>query len=52
MDKAHAQALFEKKLGKWDEKQDKDQDISELAAALEFILLTIVQAAVYISNLD
>ncbi|KAH8691823.1 hypothetical protein BGW36DRAFT_38421 [Talaromyces proteolyticus] len=52
MDEAHALALFEKKLGKQDEKQDESQDIAELAAALEFIPLAIVQAAAYISDPD
>jgi tetratricopeptide (TPR) repeat protein len=44
MDKAHALALFEKKLGK----QSESQDVAELAAALEFMPLAIVQAAAYI----
>ncbi|EEA25023.1 O-acetylhomoserine (thiol)-lyase, putative [Talaromyces marneffei ATCC 18224] len=48
MDNAHAQALFEKKLGK----QDGSQDIMELAATLNFIPLAIVQAAAYISDPD
>ncbi|KAH8691820.1 hypothetical protein BGW36DRAFT_464476 [Talaromyces proteolyticus] len=48
MDEAHALALFEKKL----RKQDESQDIAELAAALEFIPLAIVQAAAYISDPD
>ncbi|EED12700.1 kinesin, putative [Talaromyces stipitatus ATCC 10500] len=52
MDEAHARVLFDKKLGKQDEKQDKDQDIPELAAALEFIPLAMVQAAAYISDPD
>ncbi|KAF3389783.1 Nephrocystin-3 [Talaromyces pinophilus] len=52
MDEAHARVLFNKKLGKQDEKQDKDQDITELAAALEFIPLAMVQAAAYISDPD
>ena len=38
MDKAHAVALFEKKLGK----QGESQDIPELAVALEFMPLAIV----------
>ena len=43
MDEAHAQALFEKKLGK------KCEDVAELVAALKFMPLAIVQAAAYIS---
>ncbi|RJE21950.1 Kinesin light chain, partial [Aspergillus sclerotialis] len=43
-----ALALFEKKLGK----KVNRQDIIELAAALEFIPLAIVQAAAYISDPD
>ena len=46
MDGAHALALFDKKLGR----QGKGQDVAELAAALEFIPLAIVQAAAYISR--
>ena len=46
MDEAHALALFEKKLGK----QGESQDVAELAAALEFMPLAIVQAAAYISQ--
>src|SRR5947207_12679858 len=46
MDEAQALALFEKKLGK----QYKSQNVAELAAALEFMPLAIVQAAVYISQ--
>jgi tetratricopeptide (TPR) repeat protein len=46
MDEAHALALFEKKLGKHGE----SQDVAELAAALEFMPLAIVQAATYISQ--
>jgi tetratricopeptide (TPR) repeat protein len=46
MDEAHAFALFEKKLGK----QDERKDVVELAAALEFMPLAIVQAAAYISQ--
>lgn len=48
MDKAHAVVLFEKKLGK----QGESQDIPELAVALEFMPLAIVQVAVYISDRD
>jgi tetratricopeptide (TPR) repeat protein len=48
MDKTQALELFEKKL----EKLDVMQDIAELAAALEFIPLAIVQAAAYISDSD
>jgi hypothetical protein len=46
MDEMHALALFEKKLGK----QDKSQDVAELAAALEYMPLAIAQAAAYISQ--
>jgi hypothetical protein len=46
MDEIRALALFEKKLGK----QDKSQDIAELAAALEYMPLAIAQAAAYISQ--
>ena len=46
MDEAHALALFEKKLGK----QGDGKDLTELAAALEFMPLAIVQAAAYISQ--
>ncbi|KAF2132449.1 hypothetical protein P153DRAFT_335387 [Dothidotthia symphoricarpi CBS 119687] len=45
-DKAQAQALLEKKLGV----QGHDRDIAELAAALEYMPLAIVQAASYISQ--
>ncbi|KAF3389702.1 hypothetical protein DPV78_011778 [Talaromyces pinophilus] len=48
MDEVHARALLEKKLGR----QDERQDISQLAAALEFIPLAMVQAAAYISDPD
>ncbi|PSN58828.1 TPR-like protein [Corynespora cassiicola Philippines] len=44
MDEAHALALFEKKLGV----QENSGDIAELAAALEYMPLAIVQAAAYI----
>ena len=44
MDDTHALALLEKKLG---EQMDRD-DTAELAAALEFMPLAIVQAAAYI----
>jgi hypothetical protein len=43
-----AQALFRKKLGD----DGNSEDIAELAAALEFIPLAIVQAAAYISDPD
>ncbi|KIN08972.1 hypothetical protein OIDMADRAFT_108651, partial [Oidiodendron maius Zn] len=46
MDEAHAIALFEKKLGK----QSNSKDVAELAGALEFMPLAIVQAAAYISQ--
>ena len=46
MDEAHALALFEKKMGK----QDNSKDVVELATALEFMPLAIVQAAAYISQ--
>ena len=45
MDNAHALKLFEKKLGDVD-----NTDITELATALEFVPLAIVQAAAYISQ--
>jgi tetratricopeptide (TPR) repeat protein len=45
MDQAHALTLFEKKLGV----QEGRGEIAELAAALEFMPLAIVQAAAYIS---
>jgi hypothetical protein len=45
MDEAHALKLFEKKLG-----NDESMVIAELAAALEFMPLAIVQAAAYISQ--
>ncbi|KAJ5246378.1 kinesin [Penicillium chermesinum] len=48
MDQAEAVALFEKKSGK----QDNRQDIIELTAALDFFPLAIVQAAAYISDPD
>jgi hypothetical protein len=44
MDEVHAVTLFEKKLGM----QSDGKDIAELAAALEFMPLAIVQAAAYI----
>ncbi|KAF1979694.1 hypothetical protein BU23DRAFT_103253 [Bimuria novae-zelandiae CBS 107.79] len=46
MDEAQAQALFEKKLGV----QRDNSDVTELAAALEYMPLAIVQAAAYISQ--
>ncbi|KAI9761339.1 MAG: hypothetical protein M1840_001963 [Geoglossum simile] len=46
MDKAHALALFERKLGK----QSDKTDIAELVTALEFMPLAIVQAAAYIKE--
>jgi hypothetical protein len=46
MDEAHALALFEKKMGK----QGDNKDVVELATALEFMPLAIVQAAAYISQ--
>jgi hypothetical protein len=46
MDKAHAVALFEKKLST----QSDREDTIELVAALEFMPLGIVQAAAYISQ--
>ncbi|EED22757.1 TPR domain protein [Talaromyces stipitatus ATCC 10500] len=52
MDGTQAQALFETKLGKQDEQQHDSQDVAELAAALNFIPLAIVQAAAYISDPD
>ncbi|KAF2845257.1 hypothetical protein T440DRAFT_279285 [Plenodomus tracheiphilus IPT5] len=46
MDSATAVALFEKKLGT----QGDRHDVAELAAALEYMPLAIVQAAAYISQ--
>ncbi|KAF2242295.1 TPR-like protein [Trematosphaeria pertusa] len=46
MDKKDAQALLQKKLGR----QDSSEEVIELAAALEFIPLAMVQAAAYISQ--
>ncbi|KAF2259711.1 putative kinesin, partial [Lojkania enalia] len=46
MDEPLAMALFEKKLGV----QEDSKNIAELAAALEFMPLAIVQAAAYISQ--
>ena len=46
MTPSHALALFEKKLGP----HGQGDDIADLAAALEFIPLAIVQAAAYISQ--
>ena len=46
MDKSHALALFKKKLRVLED----SNDIAELAAALEFMPLAIVQAAAYISQ--
>ena len=46
MDKGQALALFETKLGK----QSNKTDITELAAALEFMPLAIIQAAAYIKE--
>ena len=46
MDKVHALALFEKKLGRQSEKKDANK----LIAALEFMPLAIVQAASYINQ--
>ncbi|KAF7178168.1 hypothetical protein CNMCM7691_006840 [Aspergillus felis] len=48
MGQAGAVALFEKKLGA----QGNRQDVIELAAALDFFPLAIVQAAAYISDPD
>ncbi|RAO74323.1 uncharacterized protein BHQ10_010335 [Talaromyces amestolkiae] len=48
MDEAHALALLKKKLGD----VGNTQDIIELAAALEFIPLAMVQAVAYISDPD
>jgi hypothetical protein len=47
MDGAHALELFEKKLGK-----GESTVIAELATALEFMPLAIVQAAAYISQIE
>jgi hypothetical protein len=49
MDKAQALALFKKKMGIQGVKED-DKDVPELAAALEYMPLAIVQAAAYISH--
>jgi len=46
MDEADALALFRKKLGV----QEDSNNMAELAAALEFMPFTIVQAAAYISE--
>jgi hypothetical protein len=46
MDEAQALALFKKKLGA----QGDNSDVAELAAALEYMPLAIVQAAAYISQ--
>ncbi|KAK7177600.1 TPR domain protein (kinesin light chain) [Paraphaeosphaeria sporulosa] len=46
MDETQALALFEKKLGV----QGDSNDVAELAAALEYMPLAIVQAAAYISQ--
>ena len=46
MDEAHVLSLFTKKLGV----QEHSNDISELAAALEYMCLAIVQVAAYISQ--
>jgi tetratricopeptide (TPR) repeat protein len=46
MDRTQALALFEKKL----EAQGDDGDVAQLAAALEYMPLAIVQAAAYISQ--
>ena len=46
MDEAQALALFEKKLGA----QGDSGDVAELATALEYMPLAIVQAAAYISQ--
>jgi hypothetical protein len=48
MDKGNALALFKKKLGE----PNDSKDIAELAAALEYMPLAIVQAAAYISDPD
>ena len=46
MDKAEGRALFEKKLGA----QEDSDNVAELAAALDYMPLAIVQAAAYISQ--
>ncbi|KAH7108877.1 P-loop containing nucleoside triphosphate hydrolase protein, partial [Dendryphion nanum] len=46
MDKAQALALFEKKLGA----KEDSTEVNELAAALEYMPLAIVQAAAYITQ--
>ncbi|KAH8780676.1 hypothetical protein BGZ57DRAFT_300902 [Hyaloscypha finlandica] len=47
MDKTHALALFEKKLGV---QEDNKEDITELVTVLEFMPLAIFQAATYITE--
>jgi tetratricopeptide (TPR) repeat protein len=49
MDEAHAVTLFEKKLGMQSDSKDI-AELAELAAALEFMPLAIVQAAAYIAQ--
>ena len=53
MDQAHATALLKKKLENVEERleiQFPNEDVAELAAALEFMPLAIVQAGAYISE--
>ena len=48
MDGAAARALLHKKLGDVGDKSDENQGIAELAAALDYMPLALVQAAAYI----
>ena len=50
MDKATAIALFKKKLAAQGNSQDDQSEVAELAVALEYMPLAIVQAAAYISQ--
>jgi hypothetical protein len=52
MNEGDARALFKKKLGNKDEKEDNSQDVTELAVALDCVPLAIIQAAAYISDPD
>jgi hypothetical protein len=50
MEQSQAIALFEKKLGIEDKGSEKKDGVSELATALEFMPLAIIQAAAYIAQ--
>ena len=50
MDKRDALALLQRKLGQQDSSEEVIEEVIELAAALEFMPLTMVQAAAYISQ--